>query len=288
MIIVLTGATGTGKSQMAIELAKQIDGEIINGDAFQVYQELSIATAKPSPEMLAEVPHHLFDFVSLTQNYDVQSYQRDARSAIEEVLKRKKTPIIAGGAGLYIRAALYDYDFVDVPPTNPKEYDLLDDAALYDELQKVDPEEAEKIHPHNRVRVMRALDIFLRSGAKKSDLVSKQKHEPIFSTRFYCLKQEHEELYPNVEKRVDSMIEKGLVEEVRFLTNKYGRTPNAFHAIGVKELYPFFDDKISLSDAVGVIKENTRHYIKRQETFFRHQFFAKDITSLTEITGDLQ
>ena len=179
MIIVIAGATGSGKSHLAVELAKRIDGEVINADAFQVYQELSIATAKPSMEMRKEVPHHLFDFVPLTEEYNVYRYQQDLRAVLKDVIARGKTPIIAGGTGLYIRAGLFDYDFSETDHPDMSEYDALSDEQLYQKLWEIDEESAKAIHPHNRVRVRRAIEIFLSSGRKKSEMLNEQKHEPI-------------------------------------------------------------------------------------------------------------
>jgi len=288
MIIVITGATGTGKSRLAIELAKRIGGEIVNADAFQVYQELGIATSKPTPDMLKEAPHHLYDFVPLTVDYDVATYQKDLRKILTDILSRGKTPIIAGGTGLYIRAGLYDYDFAPLPEVDLSAYRSLGDAELFKKLLVIDPLEATKIHPHNRVRVMRAIEIYLSSGKTKSDILASQKHEPLFETVFFGLKLDREILYPSVEKKVDEMFARGLEEEDRNLVTKYGRGPRAFKAIGVKEFFPYFDGEIALEEVKGAIKENTRHYIKRQETFFRHQFAISWVDSADEILASIK
>jgi tRNA dimethylallyltransferase len=288
MILVLTGCTGSGKSALAVELAKAIDGEVINADAFQVYQELAIATAKPSLDVRNSVPHHLFDFVPLTSNYDVATYQKDLRACLKDVLARGHTPIIAGGTGLYIRAGLYDYQFTDYPKIDLSAYEAYSDEALYQELAKRDPIEASKLHPHNRQRVLRSLEIILASGKSKTALLAEQHHEPLYPTLFFGLASERENLYPAVEARVDQMFKDGLVEEDQRLIAKYGRTPHAFNAIGVKELYPYFDGQISLEEAKNAIKEATRHYIKRQETFFRHQFDITWVSSSSEILAILK
>lgn len=287
MIIVITGATGSGKSDLAIELAKRIDGEIINADAFQVYEELSIATAKPTEQMMKEVSHHLFSFVPLTKDYDVSQYQEDLRRTIKDVLSRGKTPIIAGGTGLYIRAGLYDYEFKPSVSVDMSKYELLTNEDLHKELEKLDPLEAKKIHMNNRIRVKRAIEICLANGKPKSELIDEQNHEPIFETRFYALSMERKPLYERVEARVDKMFEIGIENEVTTLVNKYGREPHAFRAIGVKEFFPYFDKEITLDEVKQTIKDATRHYIKRQETFFRHQFNAKNVSSIEEIMEDL-
>ncbi len=273
MIIVLTGPTGTGKSKMAISLAKKLGAAIINADAFQVYRELSIATAKPTDDMMMEAPHFLYDFVPLTEDYNVAEYQKDLRANIA-MLQQTETPIIiAGGTGLYIRAGLYDYEFKDTPPVDLSKYEGLTNDQLHEVLKAIDPKSAEEIHPNNRIRVMRAISIHESLGVRKSDIVDAQKHQPIYDDLFFFgLTKNRAEIYADVEKRVDEMFDRGLVEENRALVDKYGREPHAFRAIGVKELFPYFDGLITLEDAKNQIKQNTRNYVKRQLTFFNHQF----------------
>ena len=284
MILVIAGATGTGKSELAIELAKRLDGEVINADAFQVYQELSIATAKPTLEMRRSVPHHLFDFVPLTEDYDVERYQKELRKALDEVLSHNKVAIIAGGSGLYLRAALFDYSFSEQPRrVDEEKYAAFNNEELYEKLVAIDPEEAKKIHPNNRRRVLRAIEIFELEGRKKSEMIAEQKHAPIYDCRFFGLKPDRDSLYEKVEKRVDKMFEMGLVEEDLSLIEKYGREPHAFQAIGVKELFPYLDGASSSEDVKEEIKKNTRHYIKRQDTFFAHQFEIQWVNGIEEI-----
>jgi tRNA dimethylallyltransferase len=284
MILVLTGATGTGKSELAIALAKEKNGEIINADAFQVYQELTIATAAPTEAMKAEVPHHLYGYIPLTEGYDIARYQADCRACLKEVLSRGKTPILVGGSGLYIRSALYDYDLsLDTSKVDLTPYEALSDEELHQKLEELDPTEASKIHFHNRRRVLRSLTICLASGTSKTSLLAKQNHQPIDPTTFFALTKERDQLYPLVEERVETMFKKGLLEETLPLIEKYGRNAPAFKAIGVKELFPYLDKQASLEETKALIKENTRHYIKRQETFFRHQFPVIDVNSYEEI-----
>lgn len=285
MIIVLTGPTGTGKSELAIRLAKEIGGVIVNADAFQVYEELSIATAKPTPEMMMEVPHFLFDFVPLTSSYSVAEYQQDLRSAIATIGER---PIIlAGGTGLYIRAGLFDYEFPEEEEVDLRQYEAMDEESLYQAAKRLDEAEALSIHPNNRVRLLRLIKMAL-SGKKKSDIKSSQEHRPIFDCRFYGLQIDRDENYSRVDERVDRMFAMGLVDEVSSLVGKYGRTPSAFKAIGVKELFPYFDGQISLQQAKDEIKKNTRHYVKRQLTFFRHQFDLTWVEGMDDILRCLQ
>ena len=288
MIIVLLGPTGCGKSALSLPLAASIDGEIINADAFQAYEGLEIATASPSKEDKSAVKHHLFNYVPLSEEYNVSRYQADARKAINEVQKRGKTPILVGGSGLYIRSALFDYDFsIDTSAINLSFYEGLDDEALHKELENLDFEEAKKIHPHNRRRVLRSLAICLAAGESKTSLLAKQNHEPIYPTRFFHLSMNRELLYSRVEKRVEKMFDDGLVEETMPLIEKYGRLAPAFKAIGVKELFPYIDKKATLEETKHAIKDNTKHYIRRQETFFSHQFPIEDVSSLDEIISKL-
>lgn len=272
MIIVLTGPTGSGKSKIALSLAKKLDAAIINADAFQVYQELNIATAKPSLEMRLEAPHYLFDFVPLTDAYNVAEYQADARSALACCLEKGQNVIIAGGTGLYIKAALYDYEFTPQKPVDMGKYEGLDNCQLHEELAKLDPISAELIHPNNRRRVLRALEIYLSSGEPKSAIESRQIHQPIYPAKFFCLNKERHILYADVEARVDEMFAAGLVEETLPLIERYGRGVRAFNAIGVKEFFPYLDGLATLEEVRETIKKNTRNYITSQITWFSHQF----------------
>ncbi len=289
MIIVLTGATGTGKSRLAIELAKKLDAEIINGDAFQVYKDLTIATAAPTNEEKAEVPHHLFQYVNLNENYSIAQYQKDCRETLKEVLSRKSNVIIVGGSGLYLRAALYDYDLsLDTDKIDMTPYESKTNEELHEILEGLDKEEADKLPVQNRQRILRSIQICLAAGEPKTQFLAKQHHEPIYPSKFYVLHIDRETLYPKVNERVDKMFEMGLLDETLPLIEKYGRGAQAFKAIGVKELFPYLDGEISLEDAKDLIKLDTRRYIKRQETFFRHQFNAKIISSLDDILDDLK
>lgn len=287
MIIFIVGVTGSGKSEAAISLAKQIGGEVVNGDAFQVYQELNIATCKPSKQMMQEVPHHLFDFIPLSENYNVASYQKDMREAVNDILGRGAIPIIAGGTGLYIRAGLYDYDFENIPQSDPSKYDDWSNVELKARLWELDPVEAEKIHTNNRSRLIRALEICQAKGSK-TEFISSQTHRPIYeNVHFFGLEREREASYEEADKRVDILFERGLVEENRRLIDKYGYGPRAFRAIGVKELFPYFMGEKGLEECKEEIKLNTRHYIKRQNTFFAHQFDVKWVAGYRQILEEI-
>lgn len=282
-VVVIGGATGTGKSELAVALAKKINGEIVNADAFQVYEGLKIATAAPSEEMKKEVPHHLYAFVPLTEAYDISKYQKDCREKIKEIISRGKTPILVGGSGLYIRSALYDYDLsVDTSNVDMRPYESKNNLELHGFLKELDPKEAEKIPYQNRRRVLRSIAICLALGSSKSEFLAKQNHESIYPTLYLLLKKDRESLYEAVNKRVEKMFEMGLLEETLPLIEKYGRDAMAFKAIGVKELFPYLDGEKTLEEAKEDIKKDTRNYIKRQDTFFAHQFKCKEIHTLEE------
>lgn len=286
MIVVLLGPTGSGKSDLALALAEKLDAAIINGDAFQVYQELSIATNKPSQEVLGKIPHFLYDFVPLDSSYSVAEYQADARCVIDFLLNKKQNIIIEGGTGLYVKAALYDYNFVTDSPRDDSKYDGRSSEELHESLKKLDPDAAERIHPNNRQRIIRALQIAEISGETKSELEQKQEHKPIYPAIFIALDVDRAGLYERIDERVDEMFDRGLLQETLPLIEKYGRDASAFKAIGVKELFPYLDGEITLEEAKRQIKLNTRHYVKRQLTWLRHQFklnWVKDLNNALDI-----
>ena len=288
MIIVLAGPTGTGKSDLALSLAKRLNACIINADCFQVYQELNIATAKPTLAMRDLAPHYLYDFVPLNSGYNIAEYQQDVRSVLDFCLAKGQPVIIAGGSGLYIRAGLYDYDFAPEAKVDLSAYERLSNEELHGALEKMDGVSAAKIHPNNRRRVLRAIEICLSSGKKKSDLEAEQRHAPLYPATFFALEREREDTYQRVNERVEKMFESGLLEETLPLIERYGREAPAFRAIGVKELFPYLDGKATLAETKEQIKQNTRNYVKRQLTFFRHQFemtWIKDEEDLLKHLG---
>jgi len=271
MIIVVVGPTGSGKSALAMRLARHLGGQIVNGDAFQVYQELNIGTAKPSYETREKIPHHLYDFVSPSIDYNVKNYQQDLRAVLDDLLIKKKPIILVGGTGLYIKAGLYDYVFEDEPVVDLSDLEKLTNQELYDYLKTIDVVEAEKLHPNNRKRVLRAIAIYRSAGANKTSLVAKQKHKCLYDVTFIGLDTDRLKLYASINTRVNRMFAAGLIDEVRDLVTKYGKKHHAFLAIGYKEVIQHLDGKLSFGDAVEAIQKNSRNYAKRQFTFFRHQ-----------------
>lgn len=289
MIVVLTGPTGSGKTATSISLAQKINGEIINADAFQVYKELSIATAVPTLEEREIVPSHLFQYVSIEEGYDVARYQSDARKCIKEILAKDKTPILVGGSGLYIRSALYDYSFeIDTSAIDMSEYEKMDDISLHNVLKMMDEKEAEKIPYQNRRRVLRAISLILASGKSKTALLAEQRHEPIWESKFFATSMDKEELFTRIDERVEKMFASGIEDEVIPLIKKYGSGLPALQAIGVKEFVPYIEGSISLEEVKEAIKTDTKRYVKRQKTFYRHQFPTKEISTLEEILEDIR
>ena len=287
MILVLVGPTGSGKSKLAISLAKKLDAVIINADAFQVYKELNIATAKPSEEERMIVPHYLFDFLPLTASYNIHEYQLDLRGELAELEERKKNVIIAGGTGLYIRAGLFNYVLNDEKEVDVSEYENLSNEDLFNKLKELDPSAADYIHPNNRVRVLRAIKRYLSSGVCYADLIKENDNKPIYDVKFFGIKKEREDIYKICNDRVDEMVKNGLVEESISLIKKYGRDIAAFKAIGVKEFFNYIDGNSSLEETIELIKKNTRNYVKRQMTFFNHQFDVNWIEEENEILSTL-
>lgn len=263
MIIVITGPTGVGKTKMSVELAKRINAEIINGDSMQVYKELDIATAKIKEEEKENITHHLFDIVDKTYNYSVYDYQRDCREKIDEIQSRGKNIIIVGGTGLYIKAALYNYNFNK--EENIYDFSCMDDNEILDKIKEYDPNT--NIHVNNRKRLERELTKIMNNTTSLG-----KGNEILYPFTIIGLTTERSELYERINNRVDKMVEDGLIIEAKSLydANIHSKAINT--GIGYKELYKYFDGEIILDEALDLIKKNSRHYAKRQYTFFNNQF----------------
>ena len=287
MIIVISGPTCLGKSKSALVVAQKFNAEIINGDAFQCYKEMEIGVAKPPKEYFDLVPHHLFSFVDVDHPYSIMEYQINLRHKLDELLAQNKNVVIVGGSGLYIRSALYDYEFTKEEAFDTSSLDKLSNEELHTKLEEIDPKEAKKIHVNNRKRMIRALAIYESQKITKSEIIDSQKHEPIYKdVRFFVKDMPREKLYELINKRVDKMIEDGLVDEVKTLYEKYGDTPTSMQAIGYKELIEYFKGNSSLDESIELIKKHTRNYAKRQMTYIRHQFptiFYKDDEELVRL-----
>jgi len=270
-IIVIGGPTGSGKSDLALRLAEKIGGEIVNADSMQVYRGMDIGTSKPSREELERVPHHLFSIVDPDADFSASDYRREAAAVIDDIDRRGKKAIVVGGTGLYIKALLHG--LVDSPTGDPELRETFRDVPgeqLLERLREVDPETAGRLHVNDRVRIVRALEVFSQTGRPISAF---RADHAFCDTPYWALKfapqVERQELYRRIEARVDRMMEEGLLAEVRSLTAAgYGPQHKAMRSIGYKELCSFLAGEISLEEAVSLIKRDTRRYAKRQLTWF--------------------
>lgn len=275
-VIVIVGPTGVGKTKLSIELAKHYNSEIINGDSVQIYKELDIGSAKVTSEEMQGIKHHLLDFKNIEEDYTVYDYQMDLRNKINEFYDRGITPIVAGGTGLYLKAALYDYKFEKEENSNFNNYEDYSNEEVYELLKQKDEKEASKLHPNNRKRVVRALNVIENINQSKTEMLEKQNHEPIYDVSFIGLTLPRNVLYERIDKRVDMMIGKGLLEETKKLFEKYGdKNYKSLQAIGYKELFMHYRNEISLEESIELIKKKSRNYAKRQYTWFNNQFEVK-------------
>ena len=263
-VIVITGPTAVGKTKLSIELAKRYNGEIINADAVQVYKGLDIGSAKVTEEEKEGIPHHLFDIKEVDEEYTIYHYQKDCRKLIKEVQGRGKTPILVGGTGLYIKAALYDYKLTEEKETNT--YDNLTDEELYNKLLELDKNIV--IDKNNRRRLIRALNYYKENN---KSINTNTTNKLLYDAIFIGLTTDRRILYDKINNRVDIMVKDGLLNEVKAFYDKGIRTKPLLNAIGYREIYSYFDGNISLEEAIDKIKQNSRHYAKRQYTFFNHQ-----------------
>lgn len=264
-LIVIVGPTCVGKTKLSIELAKKIDGEVINADSTQVYKDNDIATAKVTDDEMENIKHHLLSFKNLDEDYTVFDYQKDARKVIDDILKRGKVPILVGGTGLYIKATLYDYKFDETLIKH--DYSTFSNEELYQKLIKLDPKT--KIHQNNRRRLERSLDLLNNNSKIKTE------SKPLYDAYFIGLTTDRETLYDKINSRTDNMINGGLIDEAKSIYDLNIRTKAVLTPIGYKELFPYFDGKESLETCIDKIKQNCRRYAKRQYTWFNNQMNVK-------------
>ncbi len=260
-IIVIVGPTGVGKTKLSIELAKKINAVIINGDSMQVYKSLDIGTAKIKESEKEGIEHYLFDICTPLEDYNIYKYQQDGRYLLDKFIKENKNVIIVGGSGLYLKSLLYDYKFQE--ESIQDDYHDLTNEEILKEIKK---NHETDIHVNNRKRLIRELNKIKNGNNIKTDIYKK-----LYDFTIIGLTCPRDKLYEIVDKRVDLMIEEGLVTEVKNLYNQGIRSKAIETGIGYKELYAYFDKQVTLEEAINNIKKNTRHFIKRQYTFFKHQ-----------------
>lgn len=264
-IIVITGPTGVGKTKISVEIAKLINGEVINADSMQFYKNLNIGTAKIRSDEMENIPHHLFDIVEIEDMFTIYDYQSIARKKIDEIISRNKKVIIVGGSALYIRALLYNYNLKEGKSNDT--FDELSNEELLNRIKISNPNI--DIHVNNRKRLIRTLNKVLNNEELNS------MSTPIYDFDLIGLNTSREHLYSTINSRVDKMVEEGLIEEVRSIYDKNIRSKSVMTGIGYKELYKFFDGEVSLEEAIDLIKKNSRNYAKRQYTFLKNKFDIK-------------
>lgn len=295
-LLVIIGPTAVGKTKLSIEMAKRYNGEIISGDSMQIYRGMDIGTAKITKDEMEGIPHHLIDIKEPDENFSVAEFQLLVRAKIDEIAKKGKLPIIAGGTGLYIQSVIYDYQFSDVP--GDESYRLMLEGkvkeigndALYKELLAVDPESASQIHPNNVRRVIRALEIFQLTGKTMQEYQSTQQPDLLYNTAIVGLTMEREKLYARINDRVDLMMKEGLIEEVKSLYQQGLRDCQSIQAIGYKEIFAYFDGIVTLEEAIANLKQNSRRYAKRQLTWFRNKMEVAwfDMTDVENISKKIK
>ena len=269
-VLAIAGPTASGKTKLAIEKAKELDGEIISADSRLVYKGFDIATAKPTVEEREGIPHYLIDVVEPEYDYSVADFKKEAEQKIDDIISRGKLPIVAGGTGLYFRILLENYALpkIDCKPELRQELEQISNEDLYKELCEKDPVYAKKVHPNNKVRLVRVLEVIRTLDKPFSEACGLK--EPEYDVKWLFPKIESREvLYDRINKRVDIMIENGIVDETKYLLNKHGRIKNLVGTIGYQEMIAYLDGKCSLEEAAETLKMNTRRYAKRQLTWFR-------------------
>lgn len=276
-IIVIAGPTASGKTSLGVELAKKIDGEVISSDSMQIYKDMTIGTAKPTAAEMDGIPHHLIDFVSPDERYSVARFKNDAEQKIEEILKRKKKPIIVGGTGLYIDSLVYGIEYPEIEYNEEYRKKLMKDAEfpeklseLYEKARKIDPEAIDKISPNDKKRIIRILEIFNTTGKTKTELEIQSRRNGIkYDYKVFAINMDREKLYERINIRVDNMIEQGLIDEVKYILDKYKKFPTSMQGLGYKEVEEYLDNRITKDEMIDKIKQETRRYAKRQLTWFR-------------------
>ncbi|MCT2534607.1 tRNA (adenosine(37)-N6)-dimethylallyltransferase MiaA [Aquibacillus koreensis] len=288
-VVTIVGPTAVGKTSLSVEIAKRFGGEVISGDSMQIYKGMDIGTAKVTEEEKDNIPHYMIDIKDPSQSFSVADFQSYVNQYIKEISENGYLPILAGGTGLYIQAALYGYNFSDSKRDDTYQLQIekeIKDKGIdnvYQRLQTVDPVQAEKIHPNNERRVVRALEVFDRTGMTMTQYHEHQQLESIYKPILIGLEMDREILYDQINKRVDKMIEDGLVEEVKFFYEKGLEHAQSMKAIGYKELIPYLKGQQTLEESVQLLKRNSRRYAKRQYTWFRNKMEV-DWYSITEVT----
>ena len=275
-VIVICGPTASGKTALSIELAKKVNGGIISCDSMQIYKDMNIGTAKPTIEEMQGIKHYLLDFVSPNERYSVADFKKDAKNAIKEILSKGKVPIIVGGTGLYLDSLIYEIEYQNIEFDENYRKKLEQEVEekgleeLYDKAKKIDPVAIEKISKNDKKRILRILEIYHATGKNKTEQeIESRKNEVEYDYKVYAISWDREELYARINKRVDLMIEQGLIDEVKNILQKYEQFPTAMQGLGYKEVVDYLKGNCTKQEMIEKIKMETRRYAKRQMTWFR-------------------
>lgn len=294
-VIVICGPTASGKTSLSIEVAKKIDGEIISCDSMQIYKDMNIGTAKPTVEEMQGIPHYMLDFVLPSERYSVADFKEAATDRIEDILKREKVPIIVGGTGLYVDALTKNitYPEIEIDLEYRKQLEELIKEngleSLYEEAKKIDEKAMQTISKNDKKRIMRVLEIYHQTGKTKTQLESESRlTPPPYEYIVFAINMEREKLYERINKRVDIMIDQGLIEEVEALTKKYEEFPTAMQGLGYKEVVSYLKKEVTKEEMIEKLKMETRRYAKRQLTWFRKDENIKWIDGLAPLEQNIQ
>ena len=294
-VIVIVGPTAVGKTALGVELAQLFSGEVISGDSMQVYRGLDIGTAKVTDAEKGAVPHHLIDVRDVDEPYTASDFQQMGRAKINEITAREHIPIVVGGTGLYIESLLYNMSHGEADPDPDFRIEMKALAEkesrqfVWEKLEAIDPEAADNIHPNNLVRTIRALEVHHVTGQKFSDYKKQQnERQPLYDTFIIGLNTDRELLYNRINQRVDLMMADGLIDESRWLDCTVSRDAQSVRGIGYKELFAYFDGEIELQEATSDIKQASRHYAKRQLTWFRNKTAVDLWVNLVEYPEELE
>ena len=295
-VIVIAGPTASGKTALSIEVAKKINGEIVSCDSMQIYKDMNIGTAKVTEEEMDGIKHYLVDFVEPTKRYTVSDFKNDAEVAIEEIISKGKVPIVVGGTGLYANSLIYGINYPDMEFDLKYRDELMSKAqtemglkSLYEEASNIDSEAIKNISPNDKKRIIRILEIYHSTGKTKTEQEElSRKNEVKYDYKVFAINIERPILYERINKRVDIMIEQGLIEEVKDLIKKYPNFETAMQAIGYKEIVEYLENKITKEEAIEKIKQETRRYAKRQITWFKRTQNIKWLDGLSSTQNNIR
>ena len=275
-VIVIAGPTASGKSNLAVELAKKINGEIISADSMQIYKDMNIGTAKITEEEMQGIKHYMLDIVSPNERYSVSSYKKDAEKCIEEILKKGKTPIICGGTGLYIDSLIYGIEFLEeeIDETYRNELNKIAETEglenLYNKAMEIDPEAMKKISKNDKKRIIRVLEIYHKTGKTKTEQdIESRKNGVKYNYKVFAINMDRNLLYDRINRRVDKMIGMNLIDEVKYILKKYEEFPTAMQGLGYKEVVEYLRGTLNKDEMIEKLKMETRRYAKRQITWFK-------------------